>query len=489
MAEKKELKRLNMPKDTLPSAKGDRIYSPFRLATMQYDYSLVQHKVLAAVIKAMQEPIIKIIQGEKVDDIAFFSNRDNLFSDDNGGEYIRLKIYPNSMDIPRKHYPFLKEALIKMWQIPVYVNERDAEGNRFVRMESLIRPHFPVDKRMSYFYVDILKDNAIEMFSPNGGFVSYLFNTIIKSRRSYTPRLYIFISAWKGKTIKRSTKDFRRMLCLMKDQNELKKNKYVRYSELKRCVIEPTRLELYDKASRGETDCYFEYRPIYNNGGSTGEPDYIEFDIRYSENGKELSASLMLAKKKYDVKSVLEDQFKWAPAAADELLMDIDADNIDYLFELINEVDELLRSQDVHNVAGYTSVVLRSKLKQHIRGKTLIDMRQQTLNFGAQEDSPVGKGSSKGAPASVPEHVMELWNTFLNKLGQIDRSNFYPDAWKKQFSLQSYNEEENQLVVATMKVPYEISYLMHRDIIDPIIIDLFGSMDAIRFLIKATINP
>lgn len=439
--EKDKKKKQRMPKSIVPTDKEDRIYQPYSLAIMQYDYSLIQQKVFAAMINSLQEPIRQVLAGTNVEDVTFFKVEDNLFKDEFDCERLRIKIYPKTMNIPRKHYPFLKESLISMSQIVVEVPERDVNGLRFVKVESLITPHFPCEKKLDYFYVDIRKDNAVKLIGEGKQYINYLFSTIISARQSYTPRLYIFISAWRGKTTRQKTISFRRMLCLMKDQNEDKKDKYPRFSELCRCVINKTQQELYDKAMKGETDCYFEYQPIYTSGKCTGEPDFIDFKVIVSDKGSQMDGVVMLNKKKMEAANVLLQQFKWEEGFIRELLSKVDGTNIDNLYQAINKTDERITSRKIENIAHYSYVFLCDEFNRLNRGEKEADKKPQMPELPFEEEKP------KNPEIEMTDEEKVKWKLFHNALG-IKVSKEAYKIWMQPMNFVSY--KDNRLVI---KVP------------------------------------
>lgn len=439
--EKDKKKKQRMPKGVIPTDKEYRIYQPYSLVIMQYDYSLIQQKVFAAMIKSLQEPIRQVLAGTKVEDVSFFKVEDNLFKDESGGKHIRLKIYPKTMNIERKHYPLLKESIIRMSQIIVKIPEKDNNGYNWEKGVQLITPHFPCEKKLDYFYVDILEKNAIKLVGDGKQYINYLFSTIISARQSYTPRLYIFISAWRGKTTRQKTISFRRMLCLMKDQNEDKKDKYPRFSELCRCVINKTQQELYEKAMKGETDCYFEYQPIYTSGKFTGEPDFIDFKVIVSDKGSQMDGAVMLNKKKMEAANVLLQQFKWEEGFIRELLSKVDGTNIDNLYQAINKTDERITSRKIENIAHYSYVFLCDEFNRLNKGEKEADQKPEMLELPFEEEKP------KNTDIEMTDEEQIKWKLFHNALS-IKISKEAYKTWMQPIIFVSY--KENRLVV---KVP------------------------------------
>lgn len=476
MAEEEKKKKQRMPKNILPTDKEDRIYQPYSLAIMQYDYSLTQQKVFATMIKSLQEPIRQVLAGTNVEDVTFFKIEDNLFKDEFDCDRLRIKIYPKTMNIPRKHYPFLKESLISMSQITVEVPERDVNGYKFVKVESLITPHFPCEKKLDYFYVDIRKDNALKMIGEGKNYINYLFSTIISARQSYTPRIYVFISAWRGKTHRLKMINFRRMLCLMKDQNVEQRDKHTRFSELCRCVINKAKLELYNKAMEGETDCYFEYQPIYNSGKSTGEPDLIEFKVIVSDKGNKMDSAAMLKNKKMEAANVLIQQFKWEEGFIRELLAKVDETTIDNLYQAINKTDERVTSRKVDNVPHYSYVYLCNEFNRLNKGEKEQEDKPTDPQLPFKEEEP------KKPEIEMTEEENKKWTSFQNSLAMKVDKNAY-NIWFKNILFLSY--KENQLgVQVPSKFFFEYLEEKYVDVLREAIGQSFGAGTQLMYSIE-----
>ena len=436
--EKEKKKKLKMPKSMMPTDKEDRIYQPYSLAIMQYDYSLMQQKVFGTMIKALQEPIRQVLSGMSVEDVTFFKTEDNLFKDEFDCERLRIKIYPKTMEIARKHYPFLKESLISMSQIAVEVPERDVNGLRFIKVESFITPHFPCEKKLDYFYVDIRKENALKLIGEGTNYIDYLFSTIISARQSHTPRIYIFISSWRGKKTRQKMSNFRRMLCLMKDQNEERKDKYPRFSELCRCVINKTQQELYEKAMKGETDCYFEYEPVYTSGKRTGEPDFIDFKVIVSDKGNKIDGAILLNKKKMEASNVLLEQFKWEKGFIRDLLSKVDETNIDNLYQAINKTDERVTSRKIENIPNYSYVFLCDEFNRLNKGEKEQEEKPKMAELPFKEEEP------EKPVVEMSEEERRKWKMFHASLAmKVDKRAY--ETWMQPFVFISY--KENRLVI------------------------------------------
>ena len=444
--ENKKMKKQRMPKGMIPAEGQDRIYQPYAMAMTRYDYSLMQQKVFSSIVYSLQEPIKQVLSGMKVEDVTFFQNKDNLFVDEEDCERFRVKIYPKNMNVPRKHYAFMKDSILKMRDIPVEILEKDKDGNSFTRVESLIVPHFPNEKKLDYFYIDIRKVDAIKLIEGKT-YINYLFSTVVNAKRSYTPRIYIYISAWRGKTVTPKTRDFRRMLCLMKDQNELQKDKYIRFSELCRCVIDPTQKELYDKAMNGETDCYFEYRPIYKTGKCTGEPDNIEFKVILSESGKKLDGESLLKRKKMEAANVLAQQFKWEAGFISEVLSMTDEKTVDNLYQAINRTDERINSRQIDNIAHYSYVYLIDVFNRLNKGEGI----EENKPVDNMPQLPFKEDSIEEMKPILEGEETNLWNIFLGRMQERVTKQIF-DSWFPQIVFTGVETEGDKINIV-IQVP------------------------------------
>lgn len=342
----------------------DRVVQPIAVATMQYDYSLVGQKILAAVTQRLQTSVHELLSKEKEEpqQTSLFVVEDNNFV--GGNDYVRLPIRMYDFGVQRKHYKLLIDTLEKMGSIPVRRKVKDKDGNDYIKLSSLFTAFVPNTKKTDIVYIDIEKETAAYLIDIRGGYFNYLTSTIFNAKSRYTPRIYIFISSWKDKGITRKKmSEFRKMLFLTKELNG-KRDMYKRFTELQRCVIKPAYDELKQKAMDGETDCYFEWTPIFKNGKKNGEPDLIQFTIIKSDLGDQISKEKDFIQKKLSAKTVLIENFNISKSNVEEIMSKVTEENISKFYLTIEKIDKLVQTKKPSSIPAFSYTCFINSFKK-----------------------------------------------------------------------------------------------------------------------------
>ncbi len=223
------------------------IFQPNCLTEANYHCTLIQERLINAVIFGLQEAIQKRMHGENYIQLSLFEPR-NL-------PFISIEIQLNEIAQPAQ-YRFVKEAIKKLASIVVelrYRNEVKKENR--IRLVGLFRADIPEEgKRSSTIIIDIDKMVAkklIEIDLNEQGkpinYTKFIYQIAIKSRIKYTPRIYKLLCSWRksGQFIM-SLDDFRKFLGIEK--------KYNFYRDIKRNILLPVQRELIDI----NADCWFD---------------------------------------------------------------------------------------------------------------------------------------------------------------------------------------------------------------------------------------
>ena len=122
---------------------------------------------------------------------------------------------------------------------------------------------------------------ANEVFNKSGAYVEHLGGIVKLCRSPRTPRLYIYLSAWKKARMctlgYEALKEFLGVLVYNKDRTKVMQDKCSTWAVFHRDVLKPAQREMEKLAKRGEIEFTFEYEPVYHNGKKRGNPDSVRF--------------------------------------------------------------------------------------------------------------------------------------------------------------------------------------------------------------------
>lgn len=222
------------------------IQQPNRVTEASYDYTLVQKKILTAVIYFLQEAIKNRLNGQTYEQMELFKQSAN--------DKIQLKIPLRELTPSKQYYNDVRESAKMLASIIVKLSGKDPfTGKAGTYFTGLMSVFIPDDYRYDrYMFVEIEKEVAKRLMeiekNERGIPINYTrlaYEIIMRSKNKYTPRIYEMISSWKKKGGFVITLDeFRSRLMLG--------GKYTTYKDLKARVIKPAHDELYEKA-----DCWF----------------------------------------------------------------------------------------------------------------------------------------------------------------------------------------------------------------------------------------
>ena len=119
------------------------------------------------------------------------------------------------------------------------------------------------------------------VFNKSGAYVEHLGGIVKLCRSPRTPRLYIYLSAWKKARMctlsYEALKEFLGVLVYTKDRTKVLQDKCSTWAVFHRDVLKPAQREMEKLAKRGEIEFTFEYEPVYHNGKKRGNPDSVRF--------------------------------------------------------------------------------------------------------------------------------------------------------------------------------------------------------------------
>lgn len=277
MASSNKIIKANLPSSFLTKAKSAEqlmLVQPTAVTFMRYDYSLMQSKIFVRIIFSLQSAIQEAIYNyynHVNSELTLFSDKD--FNDFDDPSCITLKIPINSFGVNKTQYKQLKEALRTLVSIPVETPVRDKNQKVWRELDNLCSVRIPEDGRTTHVYIKIKRTTANMLLNMDFGFTRFFQEVILSATNAYTPRFYLYLSAFLNDGgCKIKVEELRKYLRLQ--------DQYKVWKDFIKRVLTPVEKELKDKYKTGKSNFFFEYEKFYNQGRRKyGEPDMLIFKI------------------------------------------------------------------------------------------------------------------------------------------------------------------------------------------------------------------
>lgn len=352
---KRDVKR-NIPSELIPIENETWLLQPIAVTMMRHDYSLIQIRILVSIVEHMQEKL-KGILNDTLREPTIFTPAE---LDDDGR--IEVKAYFKTLGIDPNHYPQLRESLKLLASIPVEIPYRTSDGRSYQKVTNLCDIYIPTDDGIyeKYAVLKIDRQVAVRLVNLDLGYHRLGKQIVFACRNRYSQRVYMFISSWlkKGGTVI-NTLEFRKMLRL--------ENRYSKFSDFCRRVLEPAKEELRVLAENGFCNCYFDYEKRYDHGQRGGEPDELVFRIFKPKNQ---SDKMQVSDKQRQVfADMLTRNFGFDAPSAEKMSLRITIDNYqDAVYKLMDLQNRLKHDYSIHDRAAYTYAALDNLF----RGVTIV---------------------------------------------------------------------------------------------------------------------
>lgn len=355
---KRDVKR-NIPSDLIPIENETWLLQPIAVTMMRHDYSLIQIRILVSIVENMQRKLHEILNKSRLEPTIFTPAE----LDDDGR--LEVKAYFKTLGVDPNHYPQLRESLKLLASVPVEIPYKTSDGRSYLKVTNLCDVYIPGDDERIYEKYAILKIDrqvAQRLVSLDLGYHRLGKQIVFACRNRYTQRVYMFIESWlnKGVTVIK-TLEFRKMLRL--------ENRYSKFSDFCRRVLEPAKEELQTLSENGFCDCYFDYEKRYDHGQRGGEPDELVFHIFKPKNQINSNLQRITDMQRQQFADMLTRYFGFDAAMAEKMSLRINADNyqsaVSKLVDLRNRMGHDLT---IHDRAAYTYAALDNLF----RGVTIV---------------------------------------------------------------------------------------------------------------------
>lgn len=283
---------------------SDYIKNPLVYSQIRGDFSLLQTNVLVAIAATMQDRINSKFQGGKMGPL--------FTKEELSHGKITFEVPLNSLGVKTKEYASVHESCKALTKLDMTYTYTDvASGERRTKTSVIFTdvdvPTYTTStgqqRRVGNIKIDMNASVAEQIFNTSSAYVEHLEGIVKLCRSPRTPRLYVYLSAWKQQRICTfnylALKEFLGIVTYSKDRQKIIQDKCSTWAVFHRDVLDPAKRELKKLADHGKVDFSFDYEPVYHNGRTRGNPDSVRFMLYPSnvavaavgENGEEVTNS------------------------------------------------------------------------------------------------------------------------------------------------------------------------------------------------------
>lgn len=260
---------------------SEYIKNPLVYSQIRGDFSLIQTNVLVAIAATMQDRINSKFKDGKLGDI--FSKEEL-----SRGK-VTFEVPLSSLGVKTKEYGNVHESCRALTKLDTTFSYIDEEGEKRTKTSVIFTdvdvPTYVTStgqtRRVGNIKIDMNASVAELIFNKSGQYVEHLEGIVRLCRSPRTPRLYIYLSAWKNKqtcTLNYlALKEFLGVLVYSKDRSKITQDKCSTWAVFHRDVLDPAKREMKRLADQGKVEFYFDYDPVYHNGRKRGNPDCVRF--------------------------------------------------------------------------------------------------------------------------------------------------------------------------------------------------------------------
>lgn len=354
----------------------DFILNPVSYTQIRGNFSLVQTNLMIAIIAQLQD---RIREQLSLGESSFLFKPEDLT-----GNLLHFEIPLKELGISPKKYGELEQACEALLHVDMsYKRYDEHERQTYIIKQNIFHKiEFPTaelnaegervayksgQRRKGVIKIDMVDESAREILNLRKGYTRHLKGITQLCRSPRTPRLYIYLSAWRkigSCTVNYiDLKEFFGVLTFSKDRKRITENRYVKYGAFHRDVLDPVLREMRKLSDEGKVEFSFDYEPVYPHGVSRGDPDSIRFTIKEGKMGQAQQYETFLGK----TRSKLITRYRLQPAEWARL-ENLIYDGIDLKDELAR-IDQLIEQKQPDNVHAYVTEVLHRWLLEHQKPK------------------------------------------------------------------------------------------------------------------------
>lgn len=388
----------------------DFILNPISYTQIRGNFSLAQTNLMIGIIVQLQGRIREQLDMDEMT---------SLFKpEDLNGNLLNFEIPLKELGIHPKKYGELELACESLLHLDMsYKRYDEKEGvEYYVRQNIFHKIEFPTaelngqgekvayksgQRRKGFIKIQMVDESAREILNLRKGYTRHLKGITQLCRSPRTPRLYIYLSAWRkiGSCVVNyiDLKEFFGALTFSKDRKRIQENKYQKYGAFHRDVLDPVQKEMKKLSDEGKVEFCFEYEPVYPHGVSRGDPDSIRFTLIEGQMGRAQKHESYLSQVHLDLITKYRLQpMEW------EKLQDLIYDGLDLESEL-KLIDRLIEEKQPDNVHAYVTEVLYRWLQEQRKPK------EPQFDFAEEikDDTP--------ERPFVPEAMRQKWSWLIER--------------------------------------------------------------------------
>ena len=349
----------------------DFIMNPITYTQIRGNFSLVQTNLMIAIIAQLQDRIKEQLS---------FDNMTTLFKpEDLSGNLLNFEIPLKELGISPKKYGELETACEALLHVDMSYKRYDEKEDTWydVKQNIFHKIEFPTAdlnaegekmgyksgfRRKGYIRIQMVDESAREILNLKKGYTRHLKGITQLCRSPRTPRLYIYLSAWRKigscEVLYIDLKEFFGVLTYSKDHKKIIDDHYLKYGAFHRDVLDPVQREMKKLSDEGKVEFCFEYEPVYPRGVTRGNPKSIRFTIIEGKMGQAQNHENYLGQVHSDLITKYRLQpMEWAR------LQEYIYDGLD-LKEELAKIDKLIEQHQPDNVHAYVTEVLYNWLKK-----------------------------------------------------------------------------------------------------------------------------
>ena len=349
----------------------DFIMNPITYTQIRGNFSLVQTNLMIAIIAQLQDRIKEQLS---------FDNMSTLFKpEDLSGNLLNFEIPLKELGISPKKYGELETACEALLHVDMSYKRFDENEETWydVKQNIFHKIEFPTAdvnaegekmgyksgfRRKGYIRIQMVDESAREILNLKKGYTRHLKGITQLCRSPRTPRLYIYLSAWRRigscNVNYIDLKEFFGVLTYSKDHKKIIDDHYIKYGAFHRDVLDPVQREMKKLSDEGKVEFCFDYVPVYPRGVTRGNPESIRFTIIEGKMGQAQNHENYLGQVHSDLITKYRLQpMEWAR------LQEYIFDGLDMKEELAR-IDKLIEQHQPDNVHAYVTEVLYNWLKK-----------------------------------------------------------------------------------------------------------------------------
>ncbi len=263
---------------------SDYIKNPLVYSQIRGDFSLLQTNVLVAIAASMQDRINSKFRGGVMGPL--------FTKEELSKGKIPFEVPLIALGVKTKEYASVHESCKALTKLDMTYTYTDKEtGERRTRSSVIFTdvdvPTYTTttgqQRRRGIIKIEMNASVAEQIFNTSSAYVEHLEGIVKLCRSPRTPRLYVYLSAWKKQRMCTfnylALKEFLGIVKYSKDRQKIVEDKCKTWAVFHRDVLDPAKKELKRLADQGKVEFFFDYDPVYHNGRTRGNPDSVRFTL------------------------------------------------------------------------------------------------------------------------------------------------------------------------------------------------------------------